>query len=310
MDLRIFTEPQQGAGYDRLATLARAAEGLGFDAFFVSDHYLKMGDADPRHGGTDAMTTLAGLSRDTTTIRLGTMVTAATFRRPGPLAIITNQIDQMSGGRLELGIGAGWYEDEHRAYGIPFPPLGERFDRLEEQLAILTGIWRATDDTPFSWSGKHYVLEGTPAVHRPVQPGGPPIIIGGWGASRTPRLAAQYAAEFNVPFPPLKAFGSRRRAVSAACDAQGRDPATMVFSAAQVLCVGRDDNEVARRAAAIGRDPDELRENGLGGTVDEVAEKIRRFADEGAHRLYLQVLDEDDIDHIALVTEQVRPLLA
>ncbi len=309
MDLRLFVEPQQGAGYERLATLARTAEGLRFNGFFVSDHYLKMGDADPRLGATDAMTTLAGLSRDTNTIRLGTMVMAATFRQPGPLAIITSQIDQMSGGRLELGIGAAWYEDEHRAFGIPFPPLGERFDRLEEQLAILTGIWRATPDTPFSWSGTHYTLDGTPTVPRPVQPGGPPIIIGGWGATRTPRLAARYAAEFNVPFPPLKAFGSRHRAVSAACEVAGRDPATMIFSAAQVLCVGRDNDEVTRRATAIGREADEVRENGLGGTVDEVVDKMNRFAEAGAERLYLQVLDEDDLDHIALVAEEIAPQL-
>src|SRR5688572_13815449 len=144
MELRVFTEPQQGASYDTLLAFAQTSEELGFDAFFRSDHYLKMGDVSGLPGPTDAWITLAGLARDTSTIRLGTLVTPITFRFPGPLAISVAQVDAMSGGRVELGIGTGWYDAEHTAYAIPFPPLGERFERLEEQLAIITGLW----DTP------------------------------------------------------------------------------------------------------------------------------------------------------------------
>jgi len=141
MLLRIFTEPQQGASYETLSTVARTAESLGFDGFFRSDHYLSMGSATGLPGPSDAWTTLAGIARETSTIRLGTLVTSATFRHPGPLAITVAGVDAMAGGRVELGLGAGWYEAEHTAYGIPFPPLGERFERLEEQLAVITGLW-------------------------------------------------------------------------------------------------------------------------------------------------------------------------
>jgi F420-dependent oxidoreductase-like protein len=303
MELRTFTEPQQGATYDHLLRVARASEELGFDAFFRSDHYLAFGDVSGRPGPTDAWITLAGLARDTSRIRLGTLVTAATFREPGPLAVAVAQVDQMSGGRVELGLGTGWFEEEHTAFGLDFPPLGERFERFEEQLQVLTGLW--TSDGPFSFVGKHYRLTDNPALARPAQ--SPlPLIIGGGGARRTPRLAAQYATEFNMPFASVEDTAAQFARVREACEATGR---TLVLSAAQVLCVGRDDAEVRRRADAIGRDVDELRANGLAGTVDEVVERLGRYADAGATRCYLQVLDLADLDHLELVAREVAPRL-
>ena len=301
MDLRIFTEPQQGATYDDLLAVARATEDLGFDAFFRSDHYLAMGDVHGRPGPTDAWITLAGLARDTSRIRLGTLVTAATFRAPARLAVAVAQVDQMSAGRVELGLGTGWFEEEHLAFGLPFPSLAERFERLEEQLEILSGLW--TSDGPFSFEGKHYRLHDNPALVRPVQ--SPlPLIIGGGGARRTPRLAAQYATEFNMPFASVEDTAAQFVNVRKAAEETGR---SLVLSAAQVLCVGRDDAEVRRRAEAIGRDPGELRENGLGGTPGQVVEKIGRFAEAGATRMYLQVLDLADLDHLDLVASEVTP---
>ena len=308
MQLRVFTEPQQGASYDDLLTVARRAELLGFDAFFRSDHYLRLGDVSGLPGPTDAWVTLAGLARDTERIRLGTLVTAATFRHPGPLAIAVAQIDQMSGGRVEFGIGAGWYEDEHLAYGIPFPALGERFDLLEEQLAVITGLWATPEGETFSYAGRHVSVTDSPALPKPVQRPHPPVILGGWGSKRTPRLAARYAAEFNVPFPPLSGFTDQVNTVLAACEAAGRDPATLVRSAALVACVGEDEDEFGRRAAAIGRSPDELRANGIAGLPDEAAERLAAFRDAGCERVYLQVLDLTDLDHLDLLWSTLAPL--
>jgi F420-dependent oxidoreductase-like protein len=308
VQLRIFTEPQQGGSYDTLLAVAQTAERLGFDAFFTSDHYLKMGDVTGLPGPTDAWTTHAGLARDTTHIRLGTLVSPATFRRPGPLAIAVAQIDQMSGGRVELGLGAGWYEAEHRAYGIPFPSLRERFEHLEEQLAIVTGLWATPEGERFAFSGRHYEVTDSPALPKPVQR--PlPVIVGGKGPHRTPRLAATYAAESNVSFVPLETFVAQCDRVSAACDAIGRDPTSLTRSAALVLCCGRDEAEFVRRAGAVGRAPDELRRNGLAGVVDEVVEGLQRWEAAGAERVYLQVLDLHDLDHLELVAAEVRPQL-
>jgi F420-dependent oxidoreductase-like protein len=309
MELRIFTEPQQGASYDDLLAVARAAEQLGFDAFFRSDHFLKMGDVDGWPGPTESWATLAGLARETSRIRLGTLLTAATFRYPGPLAVTVAEVDQMSGGRVELGLGAGWYEDEHRAYGIPFPHVAARFERLEEQLAIITGMWATPVGERFNYAGRHYTIVDSPGLPKPVQQ--PlPIIVGGSGPRRTPRYAVTYAAEFNTPFAPVEFFVEQADRVRRACQAVGRDPATMVFSVAQVLCCGRDEAEVRRRARAIGREPEELRRNGVAGTVEEVAAKLRRFAGAGAHRAYLQVLDLHDLEHLQLVAESVAPALS
>jgi F420-dependent oxidoreductase-like protein len=308
VQLRIFTEPQQGASYDDLLAVARTAEECGYDAFFRSDHFLKMGDASGLPGPTDAWAALAGLARDTATIRLGTLVTSATFRLPGPLAVTVAQVDAMSGGRVELGLGAGWYEAEHTAYGIPFPPLGERFERLEEQLAIVTGLWATPAGERFSFTGTHYRVVDSPALPKPLQ--APlPVIVGGGGPRRTPRLAATYAAEFNLAFRSVEAFVEQTGRVRAACEAVGRDPATLVMSAALVLCCGEDEAEVERRATAIGRQPDELRRNGAAGTVDEVVATLAAWRESGAERVYLQVLDLGDLDHLRLVAERVAPQL-
>ncbi len=309
VDLRIFTEPQQGATYDDLLAVARAAEDLGFSGFFRSDHYLHMG-GDGGTGPTDAWTTLAGLARETSTIRLGTLVTSATFRLPGPLAVQVAGVDQMSGGRVELGLGAGWFEAEHTAYGIPFPPLGERFDRLEEQLAVITGMWSTDAGGTFSHDGPHYPVTDSPALARPVQTGGVPIIIGGGGKRRTPALAVRYAAEFNAPFAPADDVGRLFERVRHVATEVGRDPSSLALSAAQVVCVGRDEATLRRRADAIGRDLDELRANGLAGSPDEVVEKIAAFEAVGAERVYLQVLDLSDLDHLADVSEGVLHQLA
>jgi F420-dependent oxidoreductase-like protein len=313
LTLRIFTEPQQGASYDQQLAVALEAERLGFDAFFRSDHYLRMGDdpAGPEAmpGPTDSWVTLAGLARETTRIRLGTLVNSATFRLPGPLAISVAQVDAMSGGRVELGLGSGWFEDEHTAYGIPFPPLGERFDRLAEQLAVVTGLWTTQDGERFSYAGDYYQLKDSPALPKTTQQPHPPVIVGGAGRYRTPGLAALYAGEFNLPFQPHDDFAVACDRVRKACEAIERDPTTMLFSAAQVLCCGRDEAEYRRRAEAIGRDPDELRKTGFGGTPGEVADALRAYADAGASRLYLQTLDLDDLDHLRLVAEEVIPAL-
>jgi F420-dependent oxidoreductase-like protein len=309
IDLRIFTEPQQGATYDDVLAVARAAEDLGFGGFFRSDHYLHMG-GDGGAGPTDAWTTLAGLARETSSIRLGTLVTSATFRLPGPLAIQVAGVDQMSGGRVELGLGAGWFEAEHTAYGIPFPPLGERFDRLEEQLAVITGLWATEPGRTFSHRGTHYPVIDSPALAKPVQEGGVPIIIGGGGKRRTPALAARYAAEFNAPFLSAPEAGRLFERVRRVAQETGRDLSSLTCSAAQVVCVGRDDATVRRRAEAIGRDLDELRDNGLAGSPDEVVDRLAGFAEAGAERLYLQVLDLADLDHLADIADGVLRQLA
>ena len=309
MELRIFTEPQQGASYDDLLAVALTAESLGFGAFFRSDHYLVMGDHDGLPGPTDAWITLAGLARDTSTIRLGTLMTAATFRQPGPLAISVAQVDAMSAGRVEFGIGTGWFEAEHAAYGIPFPSLGERFDRLEEQLAVITGLWSTPLGERFSFAGDHYRVTDSPALPKPQQQP-MPVLLGGHGAVRTPALAARYATEFNVPFSSLADTSAQFDRVRAACVSAGRDPQSMTMSAAQVLCCGTDEAQIAQRAAAIGREVDELRVNGLAGTPQEVIAKARTFAEAGASRMYLQVLDLSDLEHLALVAAEVMPALA
>ena len=309
MDLRIFTEPQQGASYDQLLRIARASEDLGFDAFFRSDHYLAMG-GDGLPGPTDAWVTLAAMARETSRIRLGTLVTAATFRLPGPLAISVAQVDAMSGGRVELGIGSGWFAEEHAAYGIPFPPLGEWFERLEEQLEIITGLWSTPVGERFSFDGKHYRLTDSPGLPKPVQQPGPPVIIGGGGARRTPALAARFAAEFNMPFRSVERTGEQFARVRQALAETGRAESSMIWSAAQTLCCGKDDAEVRRRAEAIGRDADELRAVGVAGTPAECVQRIGEFADLGATRLYLQTLDIDDLDHLELVAAEVAPQVA
>lgn len=318
MQLRIFTEPQQGADYDTLLAVARAADDVGFDAFFRSDHYQRIdfsdSGADPQAriarglpGPTDAWITLAALARETSRVRLGTLMSPVTFRYPGPLAIAVAQVDQMSGGRVELGLGAGWYAAEHAAYGIPFPGPGERFDLLEEQLEIVTGLWGTPEGKTFSFAGSHYTLTDSPALPKPAQRPRPPILIGGGGLRRTPRLAARFADEFNMVFEPPEETGLVFDRVREACQDIGRDPASLLYSAGQVVCCGRTVAEVARRAAAIGQDPAQVSAGGLAGSPSQIVDKLGQFEAVGASRMYLQILDLSDLDHLDLLASQVMP---
>ncbi len=307
MRYSLFTEPQQGSTYDEQLALARLAERLGFYGFFRSDHFLKMGDITGLPGPTDSWVSLGGLARETSTIRLGTLLSSATFRYPGHLSIIVSQVDHMSNGRIELGLGAGWYEDEHRAYGIPFPDQGDRFERLEEQLAIITGIWKTPSGDTYSFSGKHYQLEECPALPRPIQTPHPRLIVGGLGTKRTPRMAARYADEYNLPFASLDTFKSQQPLAATACEQIGREPQSLERSIALVACCGSTESEFARRAKAIGREPSELRINGIAGLVDEAVEKLNLFREAGATSIYLQVLDTTDTEHIELIANEILP---
>jgi F420-dependent oxidoreductase-like protein len=303
MQLRIFTEPQQGADYGDLLRIAKATEDLGFDAFFRSDHYLSMGSASGLPGPSDAWLTLAALARETSRIRLGTLVTPTTFRLPGPLAIMVAEVDQMSGGRVELGLGAGWYDAEHRAYGIPFPETLERFDRFVEQVEILDGLLSTPIGARVDYTGKYYQLEDSPALPKPVQSPRPPIILGGAAKKRSAKLAAAHADEYNAGFSSRDDVAQVFARVRAANGA-GRD---ITYSVAQVVCVGRDDAEVARRADAIGRDPAQFTDKDFTGTPEQVVDKLGRFAEIGATRAYLQVLDLHDVDHLDLIASDVLP---
>jgi len=301
MDFRIFTEPQQGATYTDILKVAQATEELGFDAFFRSDHYLTMG-GDGLPGPTDAWLTLGALARETSRIKLGTLVTSATFRHPGVLAIQVAQVDEMSGGRVELGLGAGWFEQEHAAYGIPFPKA--RFGLLEEQLEIVTSLWSTPLGEKYSFTGKHYQLTDSPALPKPVQ-SRVPVIVGGSGPKRTPAVAARFATEFNTPFLELADVKQMFARVREACETIERDPNELTYSSAFVACVGKDEAEFRKRAAAIGRDPEELREHGIAGTVDEAVAAVARAKEAGAERLYLQILDLADLEHLDLIAREV-----
>ena len=305
-DFRIFVEPQEGASYDKLLRFARAAEALGYDGFFRSDHYLKMGGGDGLPGPTDAWTTLAGLARETERIRLGTLMTSATFRLPGVLAVQVAQVDAMSGGRVELGLGAGWFAQEHAAYGIPFP--ARRFDRLEEQLAVITGLWATEPGDTFDFEGTYYRLTDSPALPKPVQRR-VPLIIGGTGASRTPALAARYASEFNLPFVSVEQTRALVARVRAVAEQAGRQAGDLLCSNAMFTCVGKDAAELARREARTGRDVEELRGHGLVGTPAEIVDRIGRFQEAGTQRVYFQLADLDDLDQLELIASQVLPQL-
>lgn len=310
VELRIFTEPQQGARYEDLLAVAQASEEGGFAGYFRSDHYLKMGNVDGKPGPTHAWVTLAGLARETTSIRLGTLVSPITFYRPGPLALAVAQVDAMSGGRIDFGVGAGWFEREHSAYGLDFPPLGDRFDRLEEAMEQIHGLWTTPEGSTFSHDGRFHRFVESPALPKPAQRPHPPIIIGGRGAERTPALAARYAADFNLPFTPIEEVLPAIERINKVCADRGRNPAEIVKSTTMVLCLGASDTEVNRRAQAIGRQADELREAGAAGTTEEVVDKLSRYREAGIQRVYLQVLDLGDLDHISQAGVDLIPALA
>jgi F420-dependent oxidoreductase-like protein len=308
MRLCVFTEPQQGATYDELLAVAQATEALGFDGFFRSDHYLRMGDGDGLPGPTDAWATLAGLARETSRIRLGTLVSPATFRHPGPLAITVAQVDQMSGGRVELGFGAGWFEAEHTAYGLAFPDVATRYDLFAEQLAIIDGVWQTPAGQRFDFEGEHYRLHDSPALPKPVQQPRVPIILGGDAKKRSAALAVAHADEYNAAFRSIAESGQIFDRVRAAVADSGR-AAAMTYSVAQVICVGRSEAELQRRADVLGRDLDELRANGLAGSPAEVVAKLGEFAAIGAERVYLQLMDLTDRDQLELIAAEVAPQL-
>lgn len=299
MELCIFTEPQEGADYATQLAHAQAAEELGFTGWFRSDHYLAMsGDGMP--GPTDAWTTLAGLARETSRVRLGTLVSSVTYRPPGILAIQVAQVDAMSGGRVELGLGTGWFEREHRAYGIPFPQ--RRFDLLEEGLRVVTGLWGTPPGERFSFEGKHFRLEDSPALPKPVQQP-VPLIVGGMGPARTPALAAAYATEYNANWADEEGLRRAFDRVGDAAERIGRPRTDLRYSVAQHTVVGRTEAEFRARAERIGADPDRLRAVHLGGTVSEIADRIGRYADLGATRVYLQTVDLTDLDALALLAD-------
>jgi len=239
------------------------------------------------------------------------MLSPATFRLPAQLAVIVAQVDVMSGGRVELGLGAGWFEEEHREFGIPFPPsTSERFERLEEQLQIITGMWATTDQDRFSFSGKHYQVTNNAGLPKPGQVPRPPIIVGGKGTRRTPEIAARFADECNVSFASVAHCAKVFQALDAACVRVGRDPSTVRRSAVQVVCAGRNDQEISRRAAAIGHGiGDEFAQDGAVGTAAEVAQKLMSYGKAGVTTMYLQILDLADIDHIRFIAEEVAPIV-
>jgi F420-dependent oxidoreductase-like protein len=304
----LMLEPQQGLSYAEQSGIARLAEDLGFEALFRSDHYQSF----PGPAGlptTDAWAVLAGLARDTSRIRLGTLVSPVTFRLPGNFAKVATTVQEMSGGRLEVGLGAGWNDEEHRQYAFPFPPIEVRAQMLEEQLAILHGLW----DEPDGWSfhGQQYTLDGALFAARPSAVGGrPPIIVGGSGRPRSYRIAARWADEFNVTSSDPAEVATKLAAVDDACRAIGRDPSTLARSAMVSTLIAADEAGLERRADAlldrIGRKPGESREQWLAarrtrwvmGTFDEARAMVQRFADAGVQRLMLQDLLPWDLDMI------------
>jgi F420-dependent oxidoreductase-like protein len=322
MRLRILLEPRYGASYQQILAMAQATEEAGFDAFFRSDHYLGIDAGDASYAPTDSWATLAGLAVQTSRIRLGTLMTASTFRHPGPLAITVATVHAMSGGRAELGIGAAWYEREHQAFGIPFPATGERFDRLEEQLAILSGLWCTPPGQQFSHDGKHYQLAGCanfpvlgtngdgarPAGGPPGFPAGPSrprLIIGGAGPKRTPSLAARFADEFNSGLTDglVERLANFRRI----CAGLGRDPATVRLSTTLPVCCGRTAGEAAQRAAALGDAGTRLLGQGVVGTPADVLGRIRELAAAGVDTVYFHIYDAADTEHVQLLGRSSAP---
>ncbi|RXZ50950.1 LLM class F420-dependent oxidoreductase [Agromyces fucosus] len=306
MEICIFTEPQQGASYDDQLAQASAAERLGFDGWFRSDHYLAMGDGDPLPGPTDAWTTLAGLARETRRIRLGTLVSSATFRHPSVLAIQVAQVDAMSGGRVELGLGTGWFAEEHEAYGIPFP--AKRFGMLEEQLEVVTGLWSTPVGEHYDFAGEHYRLAHSPALPKPAQTV-VPIIIGGSGPKRTPAIAARFASEFNIGFRDEAVVAGMFDRVRRACDDIDRDPESMRMSVALPTVVATSDADYQRRLAAIGEDPATFAGVNIAGSPAAAVEKVLRLRELGAERVYLQLVDLRDLEHLELIAADVLPHL-
>ncbi len=306
--LRVLLEPRHGARYEDILALARATERAGFDAFFRSDHLMGVDPDDRTYRPTDSWTTLAGLARDTRRVRLGTLMTAATYRSPGLLAAIVASADEMSNGRIELGIGTAWYEREHAAFGLPFPPMKERFDRLEEQLEIITGLWLAgSRGESFSFDGRYYRIEDNHSPPQTTQHPHPPVIIGGGGPRRTPAIAARFATEFNAALSGVDEARTRFEQFTRACEAIGRDPGTARRSGFIPVAIGGTVAEAERRAAVVGSP--RIRESMVIGPPELLTERIASLVKVGADTVYLHIYDIHDTDHIALIGAEVLPQL-
>lgn len=313
MRLCLMIEGQEGVTWPQWEVLADACERSGLEGLFRSDHYLGIGGGEG--GSMDAWTTLAALAARTDRIRLGTMVSPATFRHPSVVANATTTVDHVSGGRAELGLGAGWYEAEHSAFGFPFPPLGARMEMFEEQAEIIVSQW--TRDR-FSFSGRHYTLTDCPAEPKPVQRPHPPLIVGGSGKPRTVAAAVRFAQEYNVVAPTVAEARDLRARLDEACDRAGRDPSTLVLSAMSTVLVGAGGDELRRRARVMidrgygegETDPDALvaanRDTWVCGTVSEAAERLAELADAGVERMMLQHLLHDDIGAVELMGAELR----
>ena len=310
MELCLMIEGQEGVTWPQWVALAHACEEHGIPSLFRSDHYMNLDGKHPERGSLDAWGTLCGLAAETSTLRLGTMVSPATFRHPSMLTKIVTTADHISGGRIDLGLGAGWHEREHEAYGFPFASTRERMDVLEEQLQIVLGNWGSD---PFTFEGAHYTLRDLDAEPKPVQRPHPPLIIGGSGGARSAAFAARYADEYNTPFATVDDVRGRRERVVKACEDAGREP--LPFSIMTGVIVGRDDGElrerVGRLAAVIDQNADELLSNPppawIIATLDEATERLLALADVGVSRVMCQQLLHDDLDAVALLGSELAP---
>ena len=304
----------EGATYDVESALARCAEDCGFAGYFRADHLMRAGTDDPAALATDVWVSMAGLARETQRIRLGSVMTCSTFRYPAHLAIIVAQVDAMSGGRIELGIGAGSSPAEHVALGIQLDDIGTRFDRLEEQLELIKAIWSTPLDEELDFDGDHYRIQGYPARVEPAQSPFPPIIIGGHGPKRTPRLAARFADEFNIDWVTPEQAAAAYERIDRACEAAGRDPASLARSVSLVLCCATGDRELERRREAtrrgMGEGEEQALDDGAHGKPQQVVDRIGEFVEVGVSRVYLEVYDMTDLDQLALVAQEVMPHLA
>ena len=308
MKLRVLMEPRHGATYDRVVAMAKATEEAGLDAFFRGDHYLGIDSTDPEYRPTDSWTTLAGVALETNRIKLGTLMTAGTFRHPAVVANAVATVDQMSGGRVVLGIGTGWYEREHKAFGIPFPPVRERFDRFDEEMQIIKGLWTTPQGDPFSFEGRFWQLEEARNFPVLVQKPRPQIVIGGTGPRRTPLMAARHADEFNSGGGPGTAerFANVRRV----CEEIGRDPSTLRMSVtSQVIC-GSTRAEAEARLERLGEPGRRMLSRGTVGDVPSVVGALQELQAAGAEVAYLHIFDIDDLDHLRLIGAEVLPQVA
>jgi F420-dependent oxidoreductase-like protein len=314
MRINLMIEGQEGVSWEQWVALARACEDHGLEGLFRSDHYAPIG-GPPELGSLDAWATLAGLAAVTKRIRLGTMVSPVTFRHPSVLAKMAVTVDHISGGRVEVGMGAGWYEQDHARFGFPFPDNRTRLRMLAEQLEIVHRQWHGER---FDFEGQHSTLKGALANPRPVQEPHPPLILGGSGGPVVARLAARWADEYNTTFPTLEQVRERRARLEAAFEREGRDPATLRFSVMTGCVVGADRADylrrAARRAESQGIAAEELAgamgDRWILGTVDEAAERLRELEGAGVERVMLQHLAHDDVEMVELIGRELVPALA